>query len=343
MEVTAQQIAEHLKGEIIGDPNVKVSMVAKIETGKPHNVCILHNEKYQNYLLTSNAGIVIVSRHLLPEKPVKPTLIVMDDAHPAFAMLLDLLNTIKKKRKKGHSFFSYRAFSSRIGKDVWIGRYSHIGKRSSVGNGSQIYPQVYIGEDVTVGENCILYPGVKIYDGCKVGNNCILHANVVIGSDGFGFAPVEDGSYKKIPQTGNVVIEDDVEIGSNTVIDRASMESTIIRKGVKLDNLIQIGHSVEIDQNTVMAAQTGVAGSTKVGKNCMIGGQVGIAGHITIGDGTMISAKSGIQGNITSEQGKKGIKGIPAFDFNKFMRCYVKFMHLADPPRKPKEEPKSQA
>ena len=338
MEITAERIAEHLKGEIIGDPNVKVSMVAKIETGKPHNVCILHNDKYSKYLLTSNAGIVIVSRHLVPEQPVKPTLIVMEDAHPAFAMLLDLLNTIKKSRKKGHSFWSYRASSSKIGKGVWIGRYSHVGKRSVVGNNCQIYPQVYIGEDVVLGENCILYPGVKIYDGCKIGNNCILHANVVIGSDGFGFAPVEDGSYKKIPQTGNVVIEDNVEIGSNTVVDRAAMESTIIRKGVKLDNLIQIAHNVEIGENTVIAAQSGVAGSTKVGRDCMIGGQVGIAGHLTIGDGTKLTAKTGVQGSITAEQGQKGMMGLPAIDYFTYMRCYAKFKHLADPPKKPKAE-----
>ena len=338
MEITAERIAQHLKGEIIGDPNVKVNMVAKIETGKPNNVCILHNDKYQNYLLTSNAGIVVVSRHLLPKQEVKPTLIVMEDAHPAFALLLELLNTMKKNRKRGHSLLSYRAWSSKIGKHVYIGRFSYVGSRSVIGNGCQLYPQVYIGSDVTIGENCIFYPGVKIYDGCKIGNNCILHANVVIGSDGFGFAPVEDGSYKKIPQTGNVVLEDDVEIGSNTVVDRAAMESTIIRKGVKLDNLIQVAHNVEIGENTVMAAECGIAGSTKIGKNCMFGGQTGIAGHITVGDGTKTSAQTGIQGSVSSEQGAKGIMGTPAIDLSTYMRCYVKFKHLADAPRKPKTE-----
>ena len=334
MEVSAERIAQHLNGEIIGDPNVKVNMVAKIETGKPNNVCILHNPKYQNYLLTSNAGIVVVSRSLLPEQKVKPTLIVMEDAHSAFAMLLDLLNTIKKSQKKGHSLLSYRAWSSKIGKKVYIGRFSYIGSKSKVGNGCQIHPQVYIGSDVTIGENCIIYPGVKIYDGCKVGNNCILHANVVIGSDGFGFAPVEDGSYKKIPQTGNVVIEDDVEIGSNTVVDRAAMGSTIVRRGVKLDNLIQIAHNVEIGEDTVIAAQTGIAGSTKVGKNCMFGGQVGVAGHIVIGDGTKINAQSGIQGNIKSELGQKGLMGTPAIQMTQYLKCYAKFRHLADPEKK---------
>ena len=328
MEITAERIAQHLKGEIIGDPNVKVRMVAKIEHGKPNEVCILHNEKYSKYLLTSNAGIVIVSRHLVPEQKVKPTLIVMEDAHPAFAMLLDLLNTIKKSRKKGHSFWSYRASSSKIGKGVWIGRYSHVGKRSVVGNNCQIYPQVYIGEDVVLGENCILYPGVKIYDGCKIGNNCILHANVVIGSDGFGFAPDENNVYKKIPQTGNVILEDDVEIGANTVIDRAAMESTIIRKGVKLDNLIQIAHNVEVGENTVMAAQCGVAGSTKIGKWCMFGGQVGMAGHISIADHTNVGAQAGITNTI--KKADAPIIGSPAIDAKTYMKAYAVYRRLPE-------------
>ena len=334
MEVSAERIAQHLKGEIIGDPNVKVRMVAKIEHGKPNEVCILHNDKYKEYLLTSNAGIVIVSRHLVPEQKVKPTLIVMEDAHPAFASLLELLNTIKRSQKKGHSILSYRAWSSKIGKKVYIGKFSYIGSKTVVGNGCQIHPQVYIGNNVKIGENCILYPGVKIYDDCKIGNNCILHANVVIGSDGFGFAPVEDGTYKKIPQTGNVILEDDVEIGSNTVVDRAAMESTIIRKGVKLDNLIQIAHNVEIGENTVIAAQSGVAGSTKIGKNCMFGGQVGVVGHITVGDGTKVNAQSGIQGSVKSELGQKGLMGSPAILMSQYLKCYAKFRHLADPEKK---------
>ncbi len=334
MEVTAERIAQHFNGEIIGDPTVKVSMVAKIESGKPNNVCILHNEKYQKYLIESNAGIVIVSRHLVPNQKVKPTLIVVEDAHPAFASLLELLNTIKKSKKKGRSLLSYRAFSSKIGKDVYIGIFSYIGSKSIVGRGSQIYPQCYIGSNVTIGENCILYPGVRIYDGCKIGNNCIVHANAVIGSDGFGFAPDVAGVYKKIPQTGNVIIEDDVEIGANTVIDRAAMESTIIRRGVKLDNLIQIAHNVEIGENTVMAAQCGVAGSSKIGKNCMFGGQVGIAGHITVADGTKSGAQAGIQGSISAELGAKGLLGTPAIDASTYMRAYVKFKHLADPPKR---------
>ncbi len=332
MEVTAKVIAEHFNGEIIGNPETKVSQVARIESGKPHNICFLANPKYQKYLLESNAGIVIVSRKLLPEdcSSVKPTMIVVEDAYQAVASLLDLLNSLKKSKKSGRAFLSYRAMSSKIGKGVYVGRFSYIGSKSKIGNGTQIYPQVYIGKDVTVGENVIIYPGVKIYDGCIIGNNCILHANVVIGSDGFGFAPTQDGSYKKIPQTGNVVVEDDVEIGSNTVIDRATMGSTIVKKGVKLDNLIQVAHNVEIGENTVIAAQSGIAGSSKIGKNCMFGGQVGVAGHISVGDGTQVAAQAGIQGSISSEVGKKGIAGTPAIDYQTYMRSYVKFKHLAD-------------
>ena len=332
MEVTARVIADHFNGEIIGDPNVKVSQVAKIESGKPNNICFLANPKYQKYLFESKAGIIIVSRKLLPQdlSAIKPVLIVVEDAYQAVASLLDLLNTLKRSKKSGRAFFSYRAFSCKIGKGVYVGRFSYVGPKSKIGNGTQIFPQVYIGKDVTIGENVTLYPGVKIYDGCVIGNNCILHANVVIGSDGFGFAPTPDGSYKKIPQTGNVIVEDDVEIGSNTVIDRATMGSTVVKKGVKLDNLIQVAHHVEMGENTVIAAQSGIAGSAKVGKNCMFGGQVGVAGHITIGDGTQVAAQAGIQGPISSEVGKKGIAGTPAIDYQTYMRSYVKFKHLAD-------------
>ncbi len=330
MEVTAEVIAQHFNGEIIGDPQVKVSQVAKIEYGKPHNICFLANPKYQHFLLSSNAGIVIVSRALLPKEKVKPTLIVVEDAYQAVASLLDMLNTLKKSKKRGKSILSYRALSSKISKGVYIGKFSYVGSKSVIGKNTQIYPQVYIGNHVSIGENVTIYPGVKIYDSCKVGDNCILHANVVIGSDGFGFAPTPDGSYKKIPQTGNVIVEDDVEIGSNTVIDRATMGSTIVKKGVKLDNLIQVAHNVEIGENTVIAAQSGIAGSTKIGKNCMFGGQTGVAGHITVADGCKCSAQTGIQGSVSEEQAKRGVMGTPAIDLMTYMRCYAKFKHLAD-------------
>lgn len=327
MEVTAKAIAEHFNGEIIGDPNVKVSQVAKIESGKPHNICFLANPKYQKYLFESKAGIIIVSRKLLPEdvSKISPVLIVVDDAYQAVASLLDLLNTLKRSKKSGRAFLSYRALSSKIGKGVYVGRFSYVGPKSKIGNGTQIYPQVYIGRDVTVGENVTLYPGVKIYDGCVIGNNCILHANVVIGGDGFGFAPTPDGSYKKIPQTGNVVLEDDVEIGSNTAVDRATMGSTIIRKGVKLDNLIQIAHNVEIGENTVIAAQAGVAGSSKIGKNCMVAGQAGITGHITVADGSKIAAQAGVMKSVPAKLGANGLMGTPAISLQTFLRASVKF------------------
>lgn len=329
MEVSAEVIAEHFKGEIIGDSKVKVTSVAKIESGKPNNICFLANPKYRHFLASSRAGIVIINKNLVPKEKVQPTLIVVEDAYQAVASLLELLNTLKKSKKSGRALLSYKAFSSKFGKGVYLGRFSYVGKKSIIGGGTQIYPQVYIGNEVTIGENVTLYPGVKIYDGCKIGNNCILHANVVVGSDGFGFAPTKEGSYKKIPQTGNVVIEDDVEIGSNTAIDRATMGSTFIRRGVKLDNLIQIAHNVEVGENSVIAAQSGIAGSTKIGKHCMFGGQVGVVGHITVADGTRCNAQAGIMGSITEQEGKRGVMGTPAIDYFNYMRSYAIFKRLS--------------
>ena len=326
MELTAQTISDHLGGEIVGDSQIKVNSVARIEQGKPGNLCFLANPKYEQYLYTTKASIVLINKSFEPTAPVSSTLIKVDDAYQAIASLLDLFNTLKAQQKSGRSFSAKIAWSAKIGKKVYVGAHSYVGKKSVVGEGSQIYPQVYIGEFVTIGKNCILYPGVKIYAGCKIGDNCILHSNVVIGSDGFGFAPTLDGSYKKIPQTGNVVIEDNVEIGANTVIDRATMGSTVIEKGVKLDNLIQIAHNVVVGSNTVMAAQCGIAGSTKIGKNCMFGGQVGIAGHLTIADNTKIGAQAGIMSNI-KEEGKT-LLGSPALDAKEFMKAYSIFRKL---------------
>ena len=326
MELTAQTISDHLGGEIVGDSQIKVNSVARIEQGKPGNLCFLANPKYEQYLYTTKASIVLINKSFEPTALVSSTLIKVDDAYQAIASLLDLFNTLKAQQKSGRSFSAKIAWSAKIGKKVYVGAHSYVGKKSVVGEGSQIYPQVYIGEFVTIGKNCILYPGVKIYAGCKIGDNCILHSNVVIGSDGFGFAPTPDGSYKKIPQTGNVVIEDNVEIGANTVIDRATMGSTVIEKGVKLDNLIQIAHNVVVGSNTVMAAQCGIAGSTKIGKNCMFGGQVGIAGHLTIADNTKIGAQAGIMSNI-KEEGKT-LLGSPALDAKEFMKAYSIFRKL---------------
>ena len=326
MEFSAQQIADYLKGTIVGDPNVKVSSVAKIENGKPGNICFLANPKYEQYLYTSKASIIIINRTFKPKEPVAPTLILVDNAYEAVASLLDLLNTLKRAKRSGRAWRSKCAWSAKLGKGVYVGDFSFVGKKSRIGKDTQIYPQVYVGNEVTIGENCIIYPGVKIYDGCKIGNNCILHANVVIGSDGFGFAPREDGSYKKIPQTGIVTLEDDVEIGANTVVDRATMGTTLIKKGVKLDNLIQIAHNVEVGEHTVMAAQTGVAGSAKIGAKCTIGGQVGISGHIALHDKTSIAAQAGIMGS-TKKEGEV-LMGSPAFDYKQYLKCYAMFRKL---------------
>ena len=286
MEVSAKQIAEHLGGEVVGNPDVTVSSVARIESGKPGTLCFLANPKYEHYLYTCKASIVLINKSFEPKEAVSPTLIKVDNAYEAVASLLDLLNTMKAARRRGRAWSAHVAFSARLGKGVYVGPNAYVGKKTTVGRNTQIYPLVYIGDGVTIGENCIIYPGVKIYRGCKIGDNCIIHAGAVIGSDGFGFAPTEDGSYKKIPQTGIVTIEDNCEIGANTVIDRSTMGTTLIEKGVKLDNLIQVAHNVVIGSNTVIAAQTGIAGSTKIGRSCMFGGQVGIAGHLSIADGT---------------------------------------------------------
>ncbi|HIZ88068.1 MAG TPA: UDP-3-O-(3-hydroxymyristoyl)glucosamine N-acyltransferase [Candidatus Coprenecus pullistercoris] len=323
MEVSAKIIAEHLGGEIIGNPDVTVSSVARIESGRSGTLCFLANPKYEHYLYTCKASIILINRTFEPKEPVQATLVKVDNAYEAIASLLDLLNTMKSARRRGRAWSAHIAFSARLGKGVYVGSNAYIGKKAVVGKGSQIYPMVYIGEGVTVGENCIIYPGVKIYRGCKIGNNCIIQANAVIGSDGFGFAPTADGTYKKIPQTGIVTVEDNCEIGANTVIDRSTMGTTLIEKGVKLDNLIQVAHNVVIGANTVIAAQTGIAGSSKVGRSCMIGGQVGIAGHLNIADGTRLAAQAGVQGDIREEG--KAYMGSPAIEHMNFIRSYAIF------------------
>ena len=341
MEVSAKQIAEHLGGEIVGNPDVTVSSVARIESGKPGTLCFLANPKYEHYLYTCKASIVLINKSFEPKEAVSPTLVRVDNAYEAVASLLDLLNTMKAARRRGRAWSSHVAFSARLGKGVYVGANAYVGKKTMIGRNTQIYPLVYIGEDVTIGENCIIYPGVKIYRGCRIGenciiypgvkiyrgcrigNNCIIQAGAVIGSDGFGFAPTEDGSYKKIPQTGIVTIEDNCEIGANTVIDRSTMGTTLIEKGVKLDNLIQVAHNVVIGSNTVIAAQSGIAGSTKIGRSCMFGGQVGIAGHLNIADGTKLTAQAGVQGDI-KEEGKIYM-GSPAIEHMNYIRSYAMF------------------
>ena len=293
---TAEQIATVLKGTVEGDPSVKVSNFSRIEEGKPGTLTFLANPKYIHYIYTTKASIVLVNDDFVPEQPVQATLIRCANAYASLAVLLDLVEKTKPQ-KIGIEPMAYISDSASVGADVYVGGFAYIADNAQIGNNVKIYPQSYIGDDVKIGDNTIIYPGVKIYQGCIIGDNCIIHAGVVIGSDGFGFAP-ENGVYKKIPQMGIVIIEDDVEIGANTTIDRAVMDATIIRKGVKLDNLIQIAHNVEVGENTVMAAQVGVSGSTKIGKQCMLGGQVGLGGHITIGDNANIGAQSGIISNI---------------------------------------------
>ncbi|NDV77893.1 UDP-3-O-(3-hydroxymyristoyl)glucosamine N-acyltransferase [Dysgonomonas sp. 511] len=310
---TAEQIATVLNGTIEGDPSVAVYNFSKIEEGKPGTLTFLANPKYTNYIYSTEASIVLVNNDFVAEQPVKATLIRCASAYSALAILLDMVEKSKPK-KTGVEPMSYISPSAKVEADVYVGAFAYIGDNATIGKGAKIYPQVYIGDGVTVGENTILYPGVKVYQDCKIGNNCIMHAGVVIGSDGFGFAP-ENGVYKKIPQMGIVVVEDDVEIGANTTIDRAVMDATIIHKGVKLDNLIQIAHNVEVGENTVMAAQVGISGSTKVGKNCMFGGQVGLGGHITIGDGANIGAQAGIISNIKPGAQLLGAPAIPVKDF----------------------------
>jgi|SRR5574344_1949944 UDP-3-O-[3-hydroxymyristoyl] glucosamine N-acyltransferase len=323
MEVTAQIIADHLKGEIIGDANVKVSSVAKIESGKPGTLCFLANPKYESYLYTCKASIILINKSFEPKKEVSATLIKVDDAYEAVASLLDLLNSLKTSRKRDFFALKHIAFSAKIGHGTRVGSFSYISRKATIGRECMIYPQVYIGDGVKIGDNTTIHPGVKIYQGCEIGSNCIIHSNVVIGSDGFGFAPTADGSYKKIPQTGIVKIGDNCEIGANTVVDRATMGSTVLEDGVKLDNLIQIAHNVVIGANTVIAGQSGVSGSAKIGKNCVIGGQAGIAGHITLADKTSIAGQSGVMGSI-KESGKVYM-GSPAFEYRDFIRAYAIF------------------
>jgi len=327
MEFTAETIAGFLKGEIDGDPDVIVSTVAKIEEGHEGALSFLANPKYEHYIYSTLSSIVLVNRDFIPSEKVDATLIRVDNAYKAFASLLRLVDQ-SRPRKKGIHPTAIIESTAIVGSDVYIGPYAYIGENCKIGDGCSVYPHVFIGDSTTLGNNCILNPGVIIYHDCHIGENCILHAGTVIGSDGFGFAPQSENEYAKIPQLGNVIIEGHVEIGANVTIDRATMGSTIIRKGIKLDNLIQIGHNVEVDENTVMAAQTGVAGSTKIGKNCMFGGQVGISGHINIANGTKIGAQAGVPGSVKQENST--IIGTPAIDYRQFLKSSVIFRKLPE-------------
>lgn len=327
MEFTAKAIAEFLKGEVVGNPDIKVNNVAKIEEATPGTLAFLANPKYNKFLYTTQASIVLINKDLEIEGNVSATLIKVDNAYESFAKLLELAEQAKPV-KQGISSLAFIEKSAKIGDGVYIAPFVYIGENVVIEDNTKLYPHVFIDDNVTVKKNSTLNSGVKVYHECVIGENCIIHAGAVIGSDGFGFAPDENNVYRKIPQLGNVIIEDNVEIGSNTTIDRATMGSTFIRKGAKLDNLNQIGHNVQIGENTVIAAQSGVAGSTKVGKNCQFGGQSGIAPHIQIADGVKITPQAGIPNSI-KEPGSI-VMGTPAFNIREFQKSFIVYKQLPD-------------
>lgn len=326
MEFTAKQIAEFIQGSIEGDENVSVHTFAKIEEGVPGAISFLSNPKYTHYLYDTQSSIVLVNKDLELEKATKATLIRVDNAYEAVARLLTLYE-MSKPKKKGIDPLAYIAPTAQIGEDCYVAPFAYIGEHVKIGKGTQIYPHTTVYDNATIGEGCVLYANVSVYHDCKIGNRVTLHSGCVIGADGFGFAPTENG-YEKIPQIGIVTIEDDVEIGANACVDRSTMGSTVVRKGVKIDNLVQIAHNVEVGENTVMSAQVGVAGSTKIGQWCMFGGQVGIAGHAVIGDQVKSGAQAGIAGSI--RKGHVTVQGSPAIEAKNFARSSIVFKNLPE-------------
>lgn len=324
MKFTAEQIAGILEGEVIGNPNAEVYKLSKIEEGIEGSLTFLANPKYVNYIYTTAATIVIVNKTFEAEHEVKATLIKVDDAYQAFSKLLEYYNQVKLM-KSGIEQPSVISEGVQYGDDLYLGSFCYLGQNVKIGNNVKIYPNSFIGDNVVIGDNCVFFAGVRIYSETEIGNNVTIHSGTIIGSDGFGFAPQEDGTYIKVPQIGNVIIEDNVEVGSCSTVDRATLGSTIIRKGAKLDNQIQVAHNVEIGENTVIAAQTGIAGSTKIGRNCMIGGQVGIAGHLVIGDNIKIQAQSGIGKSLKDGE---VVQGSPAFNYGDFAKSFVHFKNL---------------
>lgn len=325
MKFAASQIGEILQGTIEGDATVCVDRLAKIEEATEGSITFLANPKYTHYIYTTGASIVIVSKDFVPSAPVPATMIRVEDPYTSFTTLLEFYENYLKSLKSGIEQPSFQAHDLKMGQNVYLGAFSYIGEGVVLGDDVKIYPQVYIGDHVKIGRGTVIYAGARIYRDTHIGADCIVHAGAVLGADGFGFAPQADGSYKKIPQTGNVVLEDCVEIGANTTVDRSTMGSTVIRKGTKLDNLIQIAHNVEVGQNTAIAAQTGVAGSSKIGAGCVIGGQVGIAGHLHIGDRTTIAAQSGVIADIAAGA---TVMGSPSFDHKDYVKSYVVFRKL---------------
>ena len=324
MKFTAAQIAGILEGEVIGNPNAEVFKLSKIEEGTEGSLTFLANPKYINYIYSTKATITIVNNSFEPENEISTTLIKVDDAYKSFSKLLEYYNQVKLM-KSGIEQPSVISEGVTYGENLYLGSFCYIGKNVTIGKNVKIYPNSFVGDNTTIGDDCILFAGVRIYSESVIGSRCVIHSGTIIGSDGFGFAPQEDGTYNKVPQIGNVILEDDVEVGSCTTIDRATLGSTIVRKGVKLDNQIQIAHNVEIGENTVIASQTGIAGSTKIGKNCMIGGQVGIVGHITIGDNVRIQAQSGVGKSVKDGE---TLQGSPSFNYGDWNKSYVHFRNL---------------
>lgn len=330
MEFTVDQIAQMLGGEVKGNGREKINMLAKIQDAKPGQIAFLANPKYEQYIYLTQASAVIVSKDFQPKKEITCTLILVDDAYSSFTVLLEEYHKLISFQKTGVEQPSFLGDNSVVGKNIYRGAFSYIGNNVKIGDNVKVYPQVFVGDNVVIGSNTILHANVKLYADTKIGANCVIHSGTVVGSDGFGFAPQSDGTYKTIPQMGNVIIEDDVTIGANTVIDCATLygDSTILRQGVKLDNLIQIAHNVEVGKNTVIAAQTGISGSTKVGENCMIGGQVGMAGHLVVANNTSVGAKAGISKSV-KEEGQR-LFGTLAFDIKDYFKSYVVFKKLPD-------------
>jgi len=326
MNFKASTIAEFLKGEIVGNPDIEVNNVSKIEDGQPGTLAFLGNRKYEKYVYETKASILLVNKDFKAEKEIQATLIKVDNAYESFAALLELYQQ-GKPQKTGIRPLSSIHETATLGENVYVGEYAVIEQGAKIGNNVKIYPQVYIGDGVEIGDGTVLYPGVKVYEGCKIGKECVFHSGTIIGADGFGFAPSANNDYKKIPQIGIVIIEDYVEIGANCCVDRATMGATIIRKGVKLDNLIQVAHNVEIGENTVMAAQSGIAGSAKIGKNNMYGGQVAINGHIKIGDNVKVGAQSGVLSDVKDGE---MLQGSPVIPFKNFWKSSVIFNKLPE-------------
>lgn len=323
MRLKTKEIADILHGTVEGNPDIVISTFARIESGKPGAICFFANPKYEKYVYDTKADAIIVNNDFKPAKEVPATMIRVENAYSAVAELLDYVTALKRSYRRHRGMLCRVKFSARLGKKVYVGDFAYIGRKAKIGDYTKIYENVYVGDGVEIGDHCIIYPGVRIYPGMKIGNNVIIHSNAVIGADGFGFAPQENGTWKKIEHNGYVIIEDDVEIGANTCVDKSQIDTTIIRRGTKIDNLCQIGHNVDLGENCVMAGMSGIAGSAKIGNHCVIAGQAGISGHITLADNTTVGPHSGVS-NTIKEPGQK-LMGIPAIPYMDYMRSYSVF------------------